>query len=150
MSSSSVSQAAVIAAMKEAEASASPIPVVFTLPKENITKTTSGFVIEDVPSTSGTGYPSPPSSLPNTSSISSLSNGFRKTGFASNLTGTVSEDTIEEEEGDSSRLGVIDLSKGRNRRASEGASDAGNSKNDLKCEKCGKGYKHSSCLTKHL
>jgi hypothetical protein len=22
--------------------------------------------------------------------------------------------------------------------------------NDLKCEKCGKGYKHSSCLTKHL
>jgi hypothetical protein len=22
--------------------------------------------------------------------------------------------------------------------------------NDLKCDKCGKGYKHSSCLSKHL
>jgi hypothetical protein len=42
----------------------------------------------------------------------------------------------------------------RTRRASEGQhlvkdgkkSNAG----DLKCEKCGKGYKHSSCLSKHL
>jgi hypothetical protein len=46
-------------------------------------------------------------------------------------------------------------SKSRNRRASEGSRlSKGDGKrasgSDLKCEKCGKGYKHSSCLTKHL
>jgi len=47
-------------------------------------------------------------------------------------------------------------SKSRNRRASEGASRLLKSEgkrtsgSDLRCEKCGKGYKHSSCLTKHL
>lgn len=45
--------------------------------------------------------------------------------------------------------------KARVRRASEGSrlgkSDAKRaSGGDLRCEKCGKGYKHSSCLTKHL
>ena len=45
-------------------------------------------------------------------------------------------------------------SKGRSRRASEGAhltkSDGKRASGELRCEKCGKGYKHSSCLTKHL
>lgn len=44
------------------------------------------------------------------------------------------------------------VSKARVRRASEG-SHLGNGKRasgELRCEKCGKGYKHSSCLTKHL
>ena len=45
-------------------------------------------------------------------------------------------------------------SKARNRRASEGAPlSKGEGKRvsgELRCEKCGKGYKHSSCLTKHL
>lgn len=46
-------------------------------------------------------------------------------------------------------------SKSRIRRASEGSrvskSDGKRSSgSELKCEKCGKGYKHSSCLTKHL
>ncbi|KAF1829937.1 hypothetical protein BDW02DRAFT_508779 [Decorospora gaudefroyi] len=44
--------------------------------------------------------------------------------------------------------------KARNRRASEGSrlskGDGKRSGSDLRCEKCGKGYKHSSCLTKHL
>jgi hypothetical protein len=45
--------------------------------------------------------------------------------------------------------------KPRVRRASEGSRlSKGDSKRstapDLKCEKCGKGYKHSSCLSKHL
>jgi hypothetical protein len=49
----------------------------------------------------------------------------------------------------------VAFSKSRTRRASEGQqlikseSKKGNP-NDLRCEKCGKGYKHSSCLTKHL
>ena len=45
-------------------------------------------------------------------------------------------------------------SKSRARRASEGSRLKGDSKrtsgSELRCEKCGKGYKHSSCLTKHL
>lgn len=46
-------------------------------------------------------------------------------------------------------------SKSRIRRASEGSRlSKGDGKrasgSDLRCEKCGKGYKHSSCLTKHL
>lgn len=45
-------------------------------------------------------------------------------------------------------------SKARNRRASEGTplakSDGKRASGELRCEKCGKGYKHSSCLTKHL
>jgi len=45
--------------------------------------------------------------------------------------------------------------KSRVRRASEGSRLKGPdgkraSGSELKCEKCGKGYKHSSCLTKHL
>ena len=45
--------------------------------------------------------------------------------------------------------------KSRNRRASEGSHlIRGEGKRlpagELRCEKCGKGYKHSSCLTKHL
>jgi hypothetical protein len=42
----------------------------------------------------------------------------------------------------------------RTRRASEGSHLIKDGKKsgggDLKCDKCGKGYKHSSCLTKHL
>jgi hypothetical protein len=46
-------------------------------------------------------------------------------------------------------------SKSRIRRASEGTrltkgEGKRTSGSELKCEKCGKGYKHSSCLTKHL
>lgn len=46
------------------------------------------------------------------------------------------------------------IMKTRARRASEGAhlsrSDGKRSSGELRCEKCGKGYKHSSCLAKHL
>ena len=47
----------------------------------------------------------------------------------------------------------VDSSKARNRRASEGALLKGDGKRisgELRCNKCGKNYKHSSCLTKHL
>ena len=46
------------------------------------------------------------------------------------------------------------LSKARARRASEGQyltkTEGKRANGELRCEKCGKGYKHSSCLTKHL
>ena len=46
-------------------------------------------------------------------------------------------------------------SKARARRASEGSRLARSERRrsntgDLRCETCGKGYKHGSCLTKHL
>ena len=44
--------------------------------------------------------------------------------------------------------------KNRNRRASEGShliKGAGKRvTNEVRCNTCGKGYKHSSCLTKHM
>ncbi|KAK5235830.1 hypothetical protein LTR47_003305 [Exophiala xenobiotica] len=44
--------------------------------------------------------------------------------------------------------------KPRNRRASDGSylikGEGKKSGSDLRCDTCGKGYKHSSCLTKHL
>lgn len=49
---------------------------------------------------------------------------------------------------------VGNISKARARRASEGSylsrNEGKRSNGELRCEKCGKGYKHSSCLTKHL
>src|SRR5436189_99096 len=66
--------------------------------------TTSGFKVEENPSGGDVGYPSPPSSLPTNGGapgpISALSNGFRKSGFASSLlNGSVPESTIVEEPG---------------------------------------------------
>ncbi|KAJ5103804.1 hypothetical protein N7532_004333 [Penicillium argentinense] len=43
--------------------------------------------------------------------------------------------------------------KGRNRRASEGAqtkTDGKRNPAELRCDRCGKGYKHGSCLSKHM
>lgn len=42
--------------------------------------------------------------------------------------------------------------KNRNRRASEGSHlvKGASKKGELRCDTCGKGYKHSSCLTKHM
>ena len=49
---------------------------------------------------------------------------------------------------------VSSIPKPRGRRASEGThlskSETKRASGELKCDKCGKGYKHSSCLTKHL
>ena len=49
---------------------------------------------------------------------------------------------------------LSNASKARARRASEGSyltkTDGKRSSGELRCDKCGKSYKHSSCLTKHL
>jgi hypothetical protein len=106
----------------------------------------SGFKTMDQSSPGGgpEGYPSPPSSLPNNSSSYSFpqKGGFSTHGSAI-ADGTASSDTS------------LLANKSRMRRASEGAHVIkGESKrangSELRCEKCGKGYKHSSCLTKHL
>lgn len=65
------------------------------------------------------------------------------------------ESAIDDDQNDEMGEEDTSLSMSRMRRASEGQQlIKGDGKkvnaNDLKCEKCGKGYKHSSCLTKHL
>lgn len=65
-------------------------------------------------------------------------------------TGPTDENVVEEDHGPEKSV----TSKGRNRRASEGShlakADGKSLPLELRCDTCGKGYKHSSCLTKHL
>lgn len=111
------------------------------------------------------GYPSPPSSLPNNDGTSPLlgagslpGNGFtfpRKVPVPSSpapANGGISNAAATNPTASSAPTNR------RVRRASEGAhvllggeeSGRGKVGVELKCDKCGKGYKHSSCLTKHL
>ncbi|PHH63598.1 hypothetical protein CDD81_5690 [Ophiocordyceps australis] len=80
--------------------------------------------------------PSPPSSLP-----------------SHKMTTDVKESAIDDEVQDAS--GEEGPLQARSRRASDGQPPTGkeskrSNRVEVRCEKCGKGYKHSSCLTKHL
>ncbi|KFY31191.1 hypothetical protein V493_01319 [Pseudogymnoascus sp. VKM F-4281 (FW-2241)] len=90
------------------------------------------------------GLATPPSSLP----------GHRLSLMAGRKGGERDESAIDDEHNDEmDEEGGESFNKARMRRASEGQSSVksdGGKKNDLRCDKCGKGYKHSSCLTKHL
>ncbi|KAF1986711.1 hypothetical protein K402DRAFT_308180, partial [Aulographum hederae CBS 113979] len=94
------------------------------------------------------GYPSFPSSLPNPAAI------FAQNGHGSVSTAGKHGSAVT----DGPPMALMPVAekapgKGRARRASEGSRKADakrSSGSDLKCDKCGKGYKHSSCLTKHL
>ena len=60
------------------------------------------------------------------------------------------QDAVEDNSNDED---IAQKNNNRNRRASEGSHlIKGDSKKsgDLRCDTCGKGYKHSSCLTKHM
>jgi len=63
----------------------------------------------------------------------------------------IDDDPIDEDMDDEEESA---FKQSRIRRASEGQHLTKDGKKsgggDLKCDKCGKGYKHSSCLTKHL
>ncbi|KAI9645782.1 hypothetical protein NHQ30_005215 [Ciborinia camelliae] len=89
--------------------------------------------------------PSPPSSLP-THKIRSHSTMTSPDHGESAIDDDNNDEEMEDDEDE-------DSTKNRTRRASEGSQLLKDGKkanaNDLKCEKCGKGYKHSSCLTKH-
>ncbi|EON63442.1 hypothetical protein W97_02670 [Coniosporium apollinis CBS 100218] len=93
-------------------------------------------------------YPSMPSSLPNNGE--GFGPGSYGAGDAKNGTAVTDGPPLA-----SMPEGTKTNSKARIRRASEGARQSkGDGKrtsgSELRCEKCGKGYKHSSCLTKHL
>jgi hypothetical protein len=103
------------------------------------------------------GYPSPPNSLSTTGTLSHTSSlagnvgvppQLRRSGGVTLLNGSAIADGHAPE---------VSRPAPRNRRASEGAGALGAGKigrmrsgSELKCDKCGKGYKHGSCLTKHL
>lgn len=147
MSSSAVSHAAAVAAIKEVEANGSfdLTPVRFDLKQEPITSPglpPSDGLVEGI-----SDYPSPPSSLPN-HGVSALSTGFRKSALSSSILNETVPESVIEEELDPASLGTGSIRKSR--RMSDGPEDGHPGKGELRCEHCGKGYKHSSCLTKHL
>lgn len=66
---------------------------------------------------------------------------------------SIEQDTFEDVSMDEEETQADqDFVKNRNRRASEGSHllKGGSKKTELRCDTCGKGYKHSSCLTKHM
>ncbi len=87
--------------------------------------------------------PSPPASLPN-----------NKSRLASGGKLDQGESAIDDDQDDEMEDEETDFQQSRMRRASEGQHLTKDGKksnaSDLKCDKCGKGYKHSSCLSKHL
>lgn len=86
--------------------------------------------------------PSPPASLPTHRMTITSSRKAEREENAIEDDDDMEDDDDDEEDG---------FAKSRIRRSSEGQHLMNGKKaNDLKCEKCGKGYKHSSCLTKHL
>lgn len=85
--------------------------------------------------------PSPPASLPNHKSIPETKQ---------ELNGSAIEDDMNDGSADE---GTTKFQKARQRRASDGQTLKESKKSnrvEVRCDKCGKGYKHSSCLTKHL
>lgn len=81
--------------------------------------------------------PSPPASLP-----------FQKS--MPDVKDSAIDDDIHDGSGEEGSDKLLDV---RFRRASEGqqlVKEKKSSRVEVRCQKCGKGYKHSSCLTKHL
>lgn len=73
--------------------------------------------------------------------------------FAPTSVNSVEQDTFEDMSMDEEVVvNGKSIVKQRNRRASEGSYliKGTSKKGELRCDTCGKGYKHSSCLTKHM
>jgi hypothetical protein len=89
--------------------------------------------------------PSPPASLPS-HRMRIISTGKLDRGESA-IDDEPNDDDMDDEE-------ETGFKQSRMRRASEGQHLMKDGKKsnggDLKCDKCGKGYKHSSCLSKHL
>ncbi|RDW83390.1 hypothetical protein BP5796_04881 [Coleophoma crateriformis] len=123
--------AAMVAAVREAGELPAGIPI--TARRNTMSKNASAR------SAALGSLPSPPASLP--------THRIKLTNRKSEDDNAIDDDDEMEEDEDN------EFSKSRIRRASDGQHLANGKKpsgNELKCDKCGKGYKHSSCLTKHL
>lgn len=134
--SGSANAAAVAAAVREVGEAAlsAPVPTASSSRRHTTTR----------PSGSGAKYGglvTPPSSLPG-----------HRLSLMVGRKAERDESAIDDEQNDEMDDEVGSFNKARMRRASEGQTSvkSDGKKNDLRCDKCGKGYKHSSCLTKHL
>lgn len=125
-----------MAAVREAGDTASGIPI--TARRNTMSKSASarGAAVGSLPS--------PPASL--------LSHRIRMTANGKVERGDSAIDDDQNDEMDEDE--DDEFKENRIRRASEGQHLIKDGKKsaggDLKCDKCGKGYKHSSCLSKHL
>lgn len=145
MSSNGSNLAAVAAAVQEAGEGSFVMPLPSSHRRSLTTKSNSSVpkVVDGLVPTYGN-YPSPPSSLPNHANIFDAPRTESNSGMA--ITDGPSLSTMQSPDSPN---------KARMRRASEGSQlIKGEGKRvtagELRCDKCGKGYKHSSCLTKHL
>ncbi|OTB08349.1 hypothetical protein M426DRAFT_316973 [Hypoxylon sp. CI-4A] len=135
MTNTAANVAAVAAALEEAGDKVGPLPIAINSRRGTISKSATAR------STIVGSLPSPPASLPTHR-------------FSMNMNVEGQENAIDDDSNDmSADEGEGDL-KSRIRRASDGQplTKEGKKSNriELRCDKCGKGYKHSSCLTKHL
>ncbi|KAI1384567.1 uncharacterized protein F4822DRAFT_367015 [Hypoxylon trugodes] len=137
MTNTAANVAAVAAALEEAGDKVGPLPIGVSSRRGTMSKPAAAR------SAIVGSLPSPPASLP----THRFSLGMKPEG-AENAIDDDSNDMSADEEGDAG------LHKARIRRASDGQplTKEGRKINriELRCDKCGKGYKHSSCLTKHL
>ncbi|KAI0024740.1 hypothetical protein F4780DRAFT_768704 [Xylariomycetidae sp. FL0641] len=136
MSNPSANVAVVAARLQEAGDKVGPLPIAAGCRRGTMSKSAAAR-----PAMVGS-LPSPPASLPTHK-------------FAVGHKVEVHEHAIEDDSNDmSAEEGGRGLQKARVRRASDGQplTKDGKKSNrvELRCDKCGKGYKHSSCLTKHL
>jgi hypothetical protein len=133
VSTHAVNVAAVAAAAKEAGDSS--VGIAITSSRRNTMSRGSG----------GRGGPTPPSSLPS-HRMSMMAAARKAERDESAIDDDQNDDDMDDEDTSNN------FNKARMRRASEGQHLNGkkSSANELRCDKCGKNYKHSSCLTKHL
>ncbi|KAI1866957.1 hypothetical protein JX265_007533 [Neoarthrinium moseri] len=124
--------AAVAAALTEAGDKMTPLPMAISSRRKSVAARSS----------MAGSLPSPPASMP--------THKFVMTGKPEGQESAIDDDSNEM----SAEEGESDPQKARVRRASDGQPLAKEGKKsnriELRCDKCGKAYKHSSCLTKHL
>ncbi|KAL2164600.1 hypothetical protein VTH06DRAFT_3817 [Thermothelomyces fergusii] len=137
MTNTGANVAAVAAALQESGDVAMPLPISVNSRRNTMSK--SGLSRSAIVGS----LPSPPASLP--------SHKFAAGQGPANGQESAIDDELNDMSGDDESA----FRKARVRRASDGqplAKEGGRKSNrpELRCEKCGKGYKHSSCLNKHL
>lgn len=139
MTNTGANVAALAAALQESGDMAMPLPIAVNSRRNTISK-------HGLPRSALVGsLPSPPASLPTRQFVIGH-------GTGSSVQDSAIDDELNEMSGDDA---MSAFQKARVRRASDGqplAKEGGrkSSRPELRCEKCGKGYKHSSCLNKHL
>lgn len=141
MTNTGTNVAAVAAALTEAGDRAMPLPIAIGSRRNTMSK--HGMARSAI----AAGLPSPPASLPS----HQLAMGPQ--GIATSMQGesAIDDDMNDRSADEGEKTG---FQKARMRRASDGQplvqERRKSNRPELRCEKCGKGYKHSSCLTKHL